>query len=62
MFSNSCREDFDRVDGDMVREGVSGCVKKISKRMRRFFNETEARPQTVTLLESRTTESKPHLF
>ena len=62
MFLNSCREGFDGVEGDMVKEGVSGCVKKISKRMRRFFNETEARPQTVTLLESRTTESKPHVF
>ena len=37
MFSNSCRKDFDRVDGDMVREGVSGCVKTISKRIRRFL-------------------------
>ena len=37
MFSNSCREDFDGVDRDMVREGVSGCVKKISKRMRRLL-------------------------
>ena len=37
MFSNSCREDFDGVDGDMVREGVSGYVKKISNRMRRFL-------------------------
>lgn len=28
----------------------------------KVFNEIEARPQRVTLPESRTTESKPHLF
>lgn len=34
MFLNSYKEGFDGVEGEVVREGVLGCVERISKRMK----------------------------